>query len=146
MSAHLSKEHGDFVRLQQKRRHLDEFILERFARGDVIHDRTGYAQALGEEVVRATGRFLAAARRSECDHVEVRARACGVREGSSRKMGEHGEGAGEREGAVGAVATADRPADQILDETRYEQQSFRNRTRIHEIDESIPRLSQVALY
>lgn len=37
---------------------LDELILKRLARGDVVHDRTGDAQSLGQEVVHAAGGFL----------------------------------------------------------------------------------------
>ena len=131
-AAHGAEEGCDLVGLEKQAGALEEFVLDRLAGGEGLGDGLAEVDALGEAGVGLAGVVLADAGVAEHHDVEVGARAVSVGVAAAREVREHGEGAGEREDAVGAVAGREREVGQLADEARHAGQLFRQRTRVGE--------------
>ena len=117
-AAHLAEERGHFVRLEEHAGALYEGVFDGFAGRESLGDGLGEADALREARVGLARGVLADAALAEDDEVEVGVGAVKVGVAASGEVGEHGEGAGEGEDAVGAGARGDSPVGQFADEAR----------------------------
>ena len=131
-AAHGAEEGRDLVGLEQQAGALVEFVLDRLAGGEGLGDGLAEVDALGEAGVGLAGVVLADA--GVAEHHDVEVGACAVRVGvaAAGEVREHGERAGEREDAVGAVAGRESEVGQLADEARHAGQLFRQRTRVGE--------------